>query len=280
MDYQDSFAKVRHFYDETWAPERRKVLKELECIRDKIQQQAEFHSVGSIAYSGVGLVGGGLAIAGIITAPFTFGISFGLTVAGVSTGVASGVAGITHGAVKFGKVKKQIDSARTNLENHEKHCKEMTRLLELLEQDIETIKEDNKGSNELKNSYLSGGLKQIGPAVVAKGIVNVVSSKVVDLYRITGKVHSNVELLRIVNVLDDTVLSPLNDITKGVTTLSAKALSVLTAIGIVIDMWSLYRSAADLSKFKKGQLCSEAEKLQNVIEQMQHQYDILTQCFS
>lgn len=59
----------------------------------------------SITYSSVGLVGGGLAIAGIFTTPFTFGASLGLTVAGIATGVTSGVAGVTHGAVKFGIVK-------------------------------------------------------------------------------------------------------------------------------------------------------------------------------
>lgn len=282
MEYLDSFANARHFYDETWATERREILKELESIRNEVQRQATIHSIGSITYSSVGLVGGGLAIAGIITAPFTFGVSLGLTVAGVATGVTSGVAGVTHGAVKTGIVKKQCNNAKTSLENHDKHCKEMKRLLELLKQDIETIKASINESNELKCSNFGQGLKQIrGVAGVAKGIANLVKhSKAVDVYRITGNVDEVARVLSIGTALDDIVPSALKDVSKGVTKLSTEALSVLAAIGILIDLWSMYWSAAELSKFNKGQLCSEAEKLQNVIDQMQHEYDVLTQCFS
>lgn len=108
MECMVSFVKARDYYKETWATERREILKELESFRDEIQRQAKIHSIGSITYSSVGLVGGGLAIGGIVTAPFTFGASLGLTVAGIVTGVTSGVAGVTHGAVKFGIVKKTV----------------------------------------------------------------------------------------------------------------------------------------------------------------------------
>ncbi|XP_052674987.1 apolipoprotein L3-like [Crassostrea angulata] len=282
MEHLDSFVKARNFYDKTWSPERRKVLKELEIIRDEIQRQAKIHSIGSITYSSVGLVGGGLAIAGIITAPFTFGASLGLTVAGIATGVTSGVAGVTHGAVKFGIVKKQCNNAKMNLENHDKHCKEMKSLLELLKQDIETIEASIKDYNELKTSYFGEGLKQVGGVTgVAKGVVNLVNnSKAVDVYRITGNVDEVARVLSIGTALDDIVPSALKDVSKGVTKLSTEALSVLAALGIVIDLGSLIWNAVDLSKINKGQLCSEAKKLQKVIEQMQHEYDVLTKCFS
>uniref|UniRef100_K1PGB9 Apolipoprotein L3 n=1 Tax=Magallana gigas TaxID=29159 RepID=K1PGB9_MAGGI len=161
MECLDSYVKARYFYHKEWAPERRRVLKDLESIRDEVQRQATMHSIGSITYSSVGLVGGGLAIAGIITAPLTFGASLGLT-AGIATGGTSGVAGVTHGAVKFGIVKKQINKAKTNLENHDKHCKGMKSLLELLKQDIQTIKANIKDCNRLKSSSFGGGLKLVG----------------------------------------------------------------------------------------------------------------------
>lgn len=282
MEHLDSFVKARNFYDETWAPERREVLNELEIIRDEIQRQAKIHSIGSITYSSVGLIGGGLAIAGIITAPFTFGASLGLTVAGIATGVTSGVAGVTHGAVKFGIVKKHINNAKTNLEKHEKSGKEMKSLLKLLKQDIQTIEANIQDCKELKASYLGESLIGIGGATgVATGIVNLVNnSKAVDVYRITGNVDEVARVLSIGTALDDIVPSALKDVSKGVTKLSTEALSVLAAIGIVIDLGSLIWNAVDLSKFNKGQLCSEAEKLQKVIEQMQHEYDVLTKCFS
>eukprot|EP00105_Crassostrea_gigas_P002514 XP_011415074.1 PREDICTED: apolipoprotein L3-like [Crassostrea gigas] len=282
MEHLDSFIKARNFYHKKWAPERRRVLKDLESIRDEVQRQAKIHSIGSITYSSVGLVGGGLAIAGIITAPFTFGVSLGLTVAGVATGVTSGVAGVTHGAVKFGIVKTQISNAKTNLENHDKHCKEMKRLLELLKQDIQTIKANIKDCNRLKSSSFGGGLKLVGGATgVAIRVENLVNkSKAAHMYRITGNVDEVARVMSIGTALDDIVPSALKDVSKGVTKLSTEALSVVAAIGIVIDLGSLIWNAFDLSKFSKGQLCSEAKKLQKVIEQMQHEYDVLTKCFS
>lgn len=135
-----SFKQARHFCDETWAPERRKLLEDLKSIKDEVQRQGIIHSIGSITYSSAGIVGGGLAIAGIITAPFTFGASLGLTVAGIATGLTSGVAGYTHTKVKSKIVEKQYTDANTCLIKHYESCKEMIGLLELLELDMKTMK--------------------------------------------------------------------------------------------------------------------------------------------
>lgn len=282
MECMVSFVKARDYYKETWATERREILKELESFRDEIQRQAKIHSIGSITYSSVGLVGGGLAIAGIVTAPFTFGASLGLTVAGIVTGVTSGVAGVTHGAVKFGIVKKQCNNAKTSLENHDKSCKEMKSLLELLKQDIDTIEASIKDGNELKTSFVGEGFQGVGGTVgVVKGVVNLVNnSKAVEVYRITGNVDEVARVLSLGTALDDIVPSAFKDVSKGVTKLSTEALSVLAAVGIVIDLGALIYNAVDLSKINKGKLCTEAEKLQSVIKQMQDEYNALTKCFS
>lgn len=79
---------------------------------------------------------------------------------------------------------------------------------------------------------------------------------------------------------EDIVPSAFTDVAKGVSKLSTEALSVLAAMGIVLDLWSLISSPADLSKFNKGLLCDEAEKLQKVIKEMQKEYDDLTESFS
>ena len=68
-------------------------------------------------------MGGGLVIAGIVTAPFTFGASLALTVAGVATGLTSGVAGVTHGVVKLGIVGKQCQIAEKSLKNTMRRAK-------------------------------------------------------------------------------------------------------------------------------------------------------------
>lgn len=78
----------------------------------------------------------------------------------------------------------------------------------------------------------------------------------------------------------DIVPSVFTDVAKGVSKLSTEALSALAATGIVLDLWSLISSSADLSKFNKGLLCDEAETLQKVIKEMQKEYDDLTKSFS
>lgn len=76
------------------------------------------------------------------------------------------------------------------------------------------------------------------------------------------------------------VSSAFKDVSKGVTLLSTKTLAALAAIGVIVDLVFLISDAVDLSKIKKGKLCSEAEKLQNVIERMQGEYDDFNCLFS
>ena len=106
LENLDSFKNAKQYF-KIWVPERQNILEELRRIRDEIQRQARIHTIGSITYSSVGLVGGGLAIAGIVTAPFTFDASLALTGAGVAKGVTFRFAGVTHGVVNIGQFEEQ-----------------------------------------------------------------------------------------------------------------------------------------------------------------------------
>ncbi|XP_061182541.1 apolipoprotein L3-like [Saccostrea echinata] len=278
MENRDSFKNAQNYF-ETWAPERQRILKELRTIRDEIQQQARIHSIGNITYSIFGIIGGILGIAGIAMAPVTLGTSLILTATGIATGVTSGVAGVTHGIVKIGIVKKQCNHAKASLEKHDTTCKEMKRLVTLLRQDIDTIMKD---SNTLEISHVGEGVRRAGStAVLGKDIFNLVTTSIaVDVYRITGNADEVARVLSLGAALDDIVPSALKDVSKGVTKLSTEALSAMAAIGLIIDLGSLIWNAVDLSKIQQGQLCAEAEKFQKVIEQMQHEYDVLNECFS
>lgn len=79
-------------------------------------------------------------MAGIITAPFTFGASLGLTIAGLATTLTSGVAGATHGVVKSAIVQTQINNATESLEKHKKSCEEMQELIGALQMDKDDIR--------------------------------------------------------------------------------------------------------------------------------------------
>jgi hypothetical protein len=61
--------------------------------------------------------------------------------------------------------------------------------------------------------------------------------------------------------------------------LSAKVLSVITTIGIIVDLGSLVTNAVDLSDMQKGKLCNEAKKLEELINTLQSEYDSLVELF-
>jgi apolipoprotein L len=61
-------------------------------IIDELEGRRRNVNISNIVGSSVGLVGSALAIAGVATAPFTFGVSLGLAVAG---GVVGGLGGLT-----------------------------------------------------------------------------------------------------------------------------------------------------------------------------------------
>lgn len=229
-----SFNTAKYHYTQNWETGRKNVLQELKEIRDKVQEQARILSIGSITYSSVGVVGGGLTIAGIIAAPFTFGISLGMTVAGIATGVTSAVAGVTHGAVKFGIVKQLCEDAKISLEQHEESCDNMRNMLKMLQNEVEG---ENKESNNVASVIKLGtALAKIIPSE-AKGVSN------------------------------------------GAAKLSTEALSVVVAIRIVVDLGSLVWNSVDLSNFNDGKLCPEAQKLQDVIDQMESEYNDVAELF-
>lgn len=76
-----------------------------------------------------------------------------------------------------------------------------------------------------------------------------------------------------------------SDCTKQVTKEGIKeganfALNVATlGVGLVFDALSLINSVKDLSRFAKGELCAEAEKLNSVIKKMEIELEIIEQLF-
>lgn len=168
MDSNASFEEARKYYLNSWSIEREKVLEELKVIRVYVQEQARIHSIANITYSSVGIVGGGLAIAGVITAPFTFGVSLGLTIAGLAASVGSSAAGAAHVAIKCSIVNTQINNAKNTLQKHKESCKEMERLVEALQKDKKNADLDfagviKKGEPLIKFTFLA--IKDVGNAV-------------------------------------------------------------------------------------------------------------------
>lgn len=279
MDYLPSFRKAKQTYKH-WCGERLKVIKELESFRDEIQRQCRIHSIGSVTYSSVGIVGGGLTIAGLLLAPFTFGASIALTVAGVAKGVTSGVAGVTHGAVKIRLIKRQFDLAKESLENHQTTCKDLKKSLMTLKQQLNTIthhcgirggaldtsKIDQKFAEDLEFKIFEG------KTVRGSHILRL-------LTQISGNSKEFARFHKLLIALEKILPSTLEGAGAGFSERDSNVLSVLVAIGIVMNLGTLIFSAVDLAKIEKGQLSVEATKLQQVIDEMDTRIDLLDECF-
>lgn len=237
-----SFKTAERYFHQNWEVGQKEAIKKLKKIRDELQEQARILSIGSITYSSVGLVGGGLTIGGIIAAPFTFGVSLGLAVAGLAAGVISGVAGVTHGAVKFGIAKKLCEDAKKTLEEHCASSQKMKNLLTELQKEVE--EETIKNKNDL-----------------------------------IGRANDVARVIKLGTTLVDIIPSAAKDISKGAAKLSTEALSALVALGIVVDLGSLVLNSVDLSNFNNGKLCQEAKKLQDVIDQMKREYNDIAELF-
>ncbi|XP_046336842.2 uncharacterized protein LOC124118678 isoform X2 [Haliotis rufescens] len=73
---------------------RMEVVEKLNDLANEVDKEVRKGRIAKTTFASSGILGAGLAIGGIIAAPFTFGASLGLTIAGATVGVSSGVGGL------------------------------------------------------------------------------------------------------------------------------------------------------------------------------------------
>lgn len=215
------YTRPKHFWELKFEPERRKMIEELKSLRDDIMSQERKQAIGNIAYSTAGFAGLGLAVAGVVAAPFTFGLSLGLSGAGIAASVSSTVAAITHRKVKVKLVDKKLTVAEKSLNEHNKTTSEMISLLVPLVQNIDLLQE-NAGKLETE-------------------VLTSLSSYALEDAKIPRK--------------------------------------VVAAIGSLLGVGNVIRSAIHLAEIDIGKLSSEAEMLHEVIIELEREYFIFRKCF-
>ncbi|XP_039523214.1 apolipoprotein L4-like [Pimephales promelas] len=108
-----------------------KHLSDLEESAVQLDRMKMGASISTVAGSSVGIVAGGLSIAGLALAPVTAGVSLGLTVAGLGLGVTTGanslVTGVTEIGVNHWHGKKAQDIFK-------QYMKDVEKILSCLEQ--------------------------------------------------------------------------------------------------------------------------------------------------
>ncbi|XP_046580837.1 apolipoprotein L4-like [Haliotis rubra] len=84
--------------------EKSEVVRTLNALADDLDKHTRNTKIADLTFASTGIVASGLTIAGVATAPFTFGTSLGLTIGGLALGVSSGVG--TIGNTIVGKLIK------------------------------------------------------------------------------------------------------------------------------------------------------------------------------
>lgn len=279
MEHIESYVKAKKYFQKTFAPERMKVINELISIRDDIQKEARIQKIGSVTYSSVGIVGGGLIIAGIVAAPFTAGGSLALSVAGGAATFSSGVAGVTHNIVKEQKVKSKLVDAQTSLHEHDKNCSKMSTLLVPLKRDIDRLRDEIIAIQQSRSEHDTDPENRNAERIV-DGVKTIIGSfRTLDVRALASNSKFFLQIQKIGETLKNVVPPSVSTAAKGAATIGTKALGTLAAVGILVDLGILISDATDLAKIEKGKLCDEAEKLDNVITTLQNQYACLSQCF-
>lgn len=238
--------KTAEIYFRTWALNRQTILVELRRVEIESRRQ----TMKSNTHSKSGLVSGGLAITGIIAAPFTAGASLALTVAGAAVGVISAVAGSMHGSDESKTSKKQYNISEI-LKDHEQECKEMKKFIMLLIDDIRTTEAEIRNAHAFKTAKLNVGLYQ-SESSASRG---------------KEKADKLAEVVRVGVSLEKVVQSTLTMFTER----STKAYETSYRSGLL---------EKNFSTVLKGTLSElETTILQENIEQMEHDYEVLNDFF-
>lgn len=168
MDYINSYVRAREFFLNKFVPERKRLIRQLKNLKNRIQEQTTIQNVGSIAYSGGGIVSGGALLFSLLAAPMTAGVSTAVAV-GLYGSAIFGGADISHRLIKAGLTRKWLNEADTAFEAHKITFSNLLgffllrliRDIEAINSKIETIRQI-KCDEEKEIELVFKHLKEIG----------------------------------------------------------------------------------------------------------------------
>lgn len=272
LRFFETSSEEKKEYFEKWAAERRRVIEDLKEIKDEIQNKARNHSIGSAVYSGIGTAGGGMVIVGFLALPVTFGTSLGLIAAGTSTELLSGVLGFGHGIFKNSSIKKLCKKARSSLKTHHENCMKMKRTLK-----TEAKMFDSRPKLDISHENQSKTQRERAKTLVKPLLNSVKSSKAFFTYQTTESKEEATKVMDPEKSLDDMIPSYVKEVTfQNSSNVPREGLAALAALGVITNLFSLFE---DISELTSDELCVEAQKIQDIIEQMEYEYDVMQEYY-
>eukprot|EP00062_Callorhinchus_milii_P022327 gi/632979997/ref/XP_007906783.1/ PREDICTED: apolipoprotein L3-like [Callorhinchus milii] len=256
-------------------PERRKwmsnSIQELREIADDIDQYHRDATIASVAGSSASAVGGILTAAGIIAAPFTSGTSLVLSGVGAGVGIAGSATNLTAGVTETVARSNKQQRVDEILEEYNKGCKEMSACLKEV---CGVIKLCCEGLGAEVAWQQSGEGKPECVSAVCRQVTGRETGgldyKQEQSFALTHSIKQLAALSReIPNASHIKESVRINGLISGSLPLLSRVVSgVLSALSVVLDVFSIMKDSIDLSK---GSKTRAAQTVRATAQSMEHE---------
>ena len=246
-ELERELAKLKQLVEtltEKWKRDRNITVRQVRELADEIQCHEDNSRIATLTGASAGIVGGGIAIAGGVSAFFTFGASLGLTVVGGAISVVGGATllgtEITNGvlrSVKFKEVEKAL----------EKDKDATSELVEELEKLEGILKERNELIEKNRNVKIRGIVKSVGSTVF-------------------NGVQTGTKLAKTGSETGETVFKSLGKIGK----VSHVAGLALGAVFVAVDIYTLVQTSIDVHNGNKLEV---VKKIHNVAQDLEDEME-------
>ena len=125
----------------SWIPIRKRTKEQLEELATKLHEHHRNVNISTITGASMGTVGGILSVAGLITAPFTFGSGIVVSLVGAGIGGAGGLVMSGSKVVDIILEKLGLKEVQETIEDDRKACSELQKQLDALENFISSLAE-------------------------------------------------------------------------------------------------------------------------------------------
>ena len=125
----------------SWIPIRTRTKEQLEELATKLHEHHRNVNISTITGASMGTVGGILSVAGLITAPFTFGSGIVVSLVGAGIGGAGGLVMSGSKVADIILEKLGLKEVQETIEDDRKACSELQKQLDDLENFISSLAE-------------------------------------------------------------------------------------------------------------------------------------------
>lgn len=252
-----------------WSPKRDETIAQLLPIIEKLHETTKNVAITQTVSSSVGIVGGAIAIGGLILAPFTFGASL------VPTAIAGGVVSGLGAATAIGAAVSEIVIDKGQME----------KAMACLQQDKVLF---DGVANQIKYMNLNSTLLlRYIPQDELESFISVITdpkSTAMQSVSATPQLDPRIaiNIARLLSVGGRTLVMPVSRLVIA-GTIAASRVAVLAlahgiaAVGVALDIANLVVAGVKLGKGAKSQ---SAEKLEEAIVRLEEEKEIVDNCLN